>query len=124
MLDADLRAIITEDELQLKDDGIAPDNIKNDGIYSAYYIPNNNGDEVRYSLVCKIAGTEDTTVVNTSSSRSLPSHPSSSTPLCCGSQAVKVANLIPLTNTLEKSYRMTPLCHPQDSSLDLSLEGS
>ena len=97
MLDADLRAIITitagaaEDELMLKDDGVAPDNIKNDGIYSAYYIPDNNGNEVRYSLVCKIAGTNDTTVVDMDNSRSLPSHPSSTSPLCCGSQAVKVA---------------------------------
>ena len=100
MLDADLRAIITagiaEDELQLKDDGVAPDNIKNDGIYSAYYIANNQGAEVRYSLVCKIAGTNDTSVVDMTSGRSLPSHPSSSAPLCCGSQAVKVANLVPL----------------------------
>ena len=94
-MNADLRATITaaanDAELKLKYDGIAPDNIKNDGIYSAYYIPDNNGDEdeVRYSLVCKIAGTEDTTVIDMST-RSLPSHPTSSTPLCCGSQAVKV----------------------------------
>ena len=95
MIDADIRAVIStgthEDELELKDDGVAPDSIKNDGIYSAYYIaPSVTQTGVRYSLTCKIGGDDSTRVVNGSTVRSLPSHPSSSTPLCCGSQAVKV----------------------------------
>ena len=81
-----------EDQLYIKDDGIAPDSIKGDGIYSGYYIaPASNSDGIRYSLVCKVEGTNQTSVVNTTSiTRSLPSHPSSTTPICCGSVAVKV----------------------------------
>ena len=100
MIDADIRAVIStgthEDELELKDDGVAPDIIKNDGIYSAYYIaPQVTYDGVRYSLTCKTEGTNKTSVVDTKThrrrvKRSLPSRPSSSTPLCCGSQAIKV----------------------------------
>ena len=95
VIDANIKAFISagadEDELELKDDGVAPDSIKNDGIYSAYYIaPSVTQTGVRYSLTCKIGGDENTRVVNGSTVRSLPSHPSSSTPLCCGSQAVKV----------------------------------
>ena len=98
VIDADMRAYITagaEDELILRDDGAAPDSIKNDGIYSAYYIPSSQRSraETRYSLSCKVLGTNQTTVVNMTSSyggKSLPSHPSCSSPLCCGSVAVKV----------------------------------
>ena len=44
VLNADIRALLkadNEEELMLKDDGVAPDAIKNDGIYSAYYIAQN-----------------------------------------------------------------------------------
>ena len=106
VLNADMRAYITantEEELQLKDDGVTPDAIKNDGIYSSYYIPGDlQSGDTRYSLVCKVAGTNLTTVVNTTSTkqgdnwikgRSLPSHPSSTTPLCCGSVATKACSI-------------------------------
>ena len=102
VIDANIKAFISagtdEDELELKDDGVAPDSIKNDGIYSAYYIAAASSDGVRYSLTCKVGGDENTRVVNMTRQsergyfrgKALPSHPSSSTPLCCGSQAVKV----------------------------------
>ena len=104
VIDADMRAYITadsEDQLILRDDGAAPDNIKNDGIYSAYYIPTSkkSTDKTRYSLTCKVLGTNLTTIVNMTNSeqeiksikgKSLPSHPNRNFPLCCGSVAVKV----------------------------------
>ena len=66
---ADLRAFVSEgeegSELSLRDDGITPDNVKNDGIYSAYFTQfKPNQGESRHSLVCSVAGTEDTRVVN------------------------------------------------------------
>ena len=67
---ADLRAFVSEgeeegSELSLRDDGITPDNVKNDGIYSAYFTQfKPNQGESRHSLVCSVAGTEATRVVN------------------------------------------------------------
>jgi len=97
VIDAGILAIVTseeneEDSVTLKDDGIAPDLIKNDGIYSAFHIVQNKNGKSRYSLVCKVAGDDQTQVVNptvSSRGKSLPSHPSASAPLCCGSVAVK-----------------------------------
>ena len=102
IIDADVTAIVTsgtEARVILKDDGVSPDNIKNDGIYSSYYNVPNLAGEKRYSLSCKIGGTDQTTVVNNTvtqkqlnfpKGRSLPSHPSDATPFCCGSVGVKV----------------------------------
>ena len=66
---ADLKALVSEGEevteIRLRDDGITPDNVKNDGIYSAYFTQfKPNQGESRHSLVCSVAGTEDTRVVN------------------------------------------------------------
>ena len=97
VIGADIKAYLSndagnEDELSIKDDGIAPDSIKGDGIYSGYYIPPSaTQDGTRYSLICKFEGKNETSVVNTTSpTRSLPSHPGPNTPICCGSEAVKV----------------------------------
>ena len=97
VIGADIKAYLSndagkEDELSIKDDGIAPDSIKGDGIYSGYYIPPSATQTgTRYSLICKFEGKNETSVVNTTSpTRSLPSHPGPSTPICCGSVAVKV----------------------------------
>ena len=97
VIGADIKAYLSndagnEDELSIKDDGIAPDSIKGDGIYSGYYIPPSaTQDGTRYSLICKFEGKNETSVVNTTSpTRSLPSHPGPNTPICCGSVAVKV----------------------------------
>ena len=97
VIGADIKAYLSndagiEDELSIKDDGIAPDSIKGDGIYSGYYIPPSaTQGGTRYSLICKFEGKNETSVVNTTSpTRSLPSHPGPSTPICCGSVAVKV----------------------------------
>ena len=104
VLGAEIQALLkadTEDQLMLKDDGVAPDTIKNDGIYSAFYIPTNTMDtKTRYSLVCKIAGTKETSTVHTDKEndkawikgKSLPSRPSSTTPVCCGSVGVPVSS--------------------------------
>ena len=105
VLNADIRALLkadNEEELMLKDDGVAPDAIKNDGIYSAYYIAQNTNanSKTRYSLVCKIEGTNETSTVDNEESKkgktwlkgkSLPSQPSSTTPMCCGSVGVAVS---------------------------------
>ena len=81
-----------EVQLRLRDDGVAPDIIKNDGVYSAYYIPRTESNQTRYSLVCKASGNDDTLIVdnNPNQGKSLPSRPSLSAPICCGSEAVKV----------------------------------
>ena len=104
VLGAEIQALLkadTEDQLMLKDDGVAPDIIKNDGIYSAFYIPTNTMDtKTRYSLVCKIAGNNDTSTVHNDKEndeawikgKSLPSQPSSTTPVCCGSVGVPVSS--------------------------------
>ena len=103
VINASMKATITaqnnEETIELKDDGVSPDSIKNDGIYSGYYnAPNNNG-KSRYSLVCKIEGTGLTKVVNDTQvnerqfgfrDKALPSHPTADSPICCGSIAVKV----------------------------------
>ena len=101
VINARIDAIVTDDSneektVTLKDDGIAPDLIKNDGIYSAFHIVPNKDGKSRYSLVCKVNGDDNTKVVNSTLSnrgKSLPSHPSASAPLCCGSVAVKVLHI-------------------------------
>ena len=67
VLGASTEAVVTSDSTQsvsvvLTDDGVAPDNIKNDGIYSSYYNVTNVNGESRYSLSCKVGGTNETTV--------------------------------------------------------------
>ena len=105
VLDAEIIAEISDEKgavspLLLKDDGLSPDTIKNDGIYSGFYIPSGFTEAgSRYSLACKMSGTNDTSFVNTTSNsekdiwvkgKSFPSKPTSATPMCCGSQGVKV----------------------------------
>jgi len=105
VIDASIDAIVTSDAneesiVKLKDDGIAPDLIKNDGIYSAYHIVPNKSGKSRYSLDCKVNGDDSTQVVNSTLSsreKSLPSHPSASAPLCCGSVAVIFLYLVELS---------------------------
>ena len=82
----------------LKDDGLSPDTIKNDGIYSGFYIPSGFTEQgSRYSLSCKISGTNETSRINTTSDNNLniwikgmPSRPTPTTPMCCGSLGIKV----------------------------------
>ena len=82
----------------LKDDGLSPDTIKNDGIYSGFYIPSGFTEQgSRYSLSCKISGTNETSRINTTNENSfntwikgMPSRPTPSTPMCCGSLGIKV----------------------------------
>ena len=121
VLGAEIQALLkadTEDQLMLKDDGVAPDTIKNDGIYSAFYIPTNTeGTKKRYSLVCKIAGTNETSTVHTDKEKvkawikgkSLPSHPSSTTPVCCGSFGVPVSSKHHCLEIVHLFCRMTRL---------------
>ena len=96
VIKADITGVITSEdntkvEVSMKDDGIPPDNIKNDGIYSAYFTdfkPNQR--QSRHSFSIKVTGTEDTGLVaGAARGKSFPSVPTSSTPLCCGSTAVK-----------------------------------
>ena len=107
---ADLKALVSEGEevteIRLRDDGITPDNVKNDGIYSAYFTQfKPNQAESRHSLVCSVAGTEDTRVVNITAGqdRAFPSWPSASTPVCCGSSAVKEDTPVSPTGTFTRS---------------------
>ena len=112
VLQAEVSALLTgdqEDEIELRDDGVAPDIIKNDGIYSAYCIPTNTNtnpvEKTRYSLVCNAVGirkndtiydpqTNDTFhLIYTQHSKSLPSSPNYDIPICCGSRGVKVASI-------------------------------
>ena len=77
----------------LKDDGLSPDTIKNDGIYSGFYIPSGFTEAgSRYSLACKISGTNETSRLNSTNLwiRGMPSRPTSTTPMCCGSLGIKV----------------------------------
>ena len=96
VIKADITGVITSEdntkvEVSMKDDGIPPDNIKNDGIYSAYFTdfkPNQR--QSRHSFSIKVTGTEDTGLVaGAARGKSFPSVPTPSTPLCCGSTAVK-----------------------------------
>ena len=57
----------------------------------------------REDILCPVGGTNETTVVNNtvtqkqmklSRGRSLPSHPSATSPICCGSLGVKVKLLL------------------------------
>ena len=86
VISADVSASVTSDSgssvIALKDDGVSPDNVKNDGTYSAYFTDfKPNQGKSRYSLVCHVAGTDETKVVKTATK-------SSSTLRCCGSTAV------------------------------------
>ena len=103
VLNAAITAEISDEKgavttLLLKDDGLSPDTINNDGIYSGFYIPSGFTEAgSRYSLSCKISGNNETTFVNTTSTKknddllkSFPSKPTSTTPMCCGSQGIKV----------------------------------
>ena len=108
VLDAAITAEISDENgavstLLLKDDGLSPDTIKNDGIYSGFYIPSGFTEAgSRYSLGCKMSGTNETSFINTTSNsekdiwlkgKSFPSNPSSTTPMCCGSQGIKVVKI-------------------------------
>ena len=105
---ADLRAFVTSDgepdwEISLKDDGVSPDNVGNDGIYSAYFTDfKPNQGETRHSLVCEVTGTEETKVV-TRTARAFPSAPSSSTPMCCGSSGVREDTPLSPTGSFTRS---------------------
>ena len=95
VLGATTEAVLTSDDTQsvrvvLKDDGVAPDNIRNDGIYSGYFTEfQENPDPSRHQVTCKVRGEDSTSVLNmTAGDRALPSRPSSTTPICCGSSAV------------------------------------
>ena len=114
VLDAQIAAKISNDQgdisdLSLKDDGLSPDSIRNDGIYSGYYIPSGFTQAgSRYSLTCKISGTNETSMVNTTDAyvqntwiKGMPSRPTSTTPMCCGSLGIKVRNI---TETRVKSF--------------------
>ena len=109
VLDAAITAEISDEKgevstLLLKDDGLSPDIIKDDGIYSGFYIPSGFTDDgSRYSLACKMSGTNETSFVNTTSNsekdiwfkgKSFPSKPTSTTPMCCGSQGIKVEKVL------------------------------
>ena len=82
----------------LKDDGLSPDTIKNDGIYSGFYIPSGFTEQgSRYSLSCRISGTNETSRLNITDAnivntwiKGMPSRPTQTTPMCCGSLGIKV----------------------------------
>ena len=95
VLGAVTEAVVTSDSTQsvtvaLTDDGVAPDNIKNDGIYSGYFTEFHRSDaESRHQVTCRVRGDDSTRVLNvTAAHRAFPSRPSSTTPICCGSSAV------------------------------------
>ena len=70
VIEADMKGVVTSEdntkvEVRMQDDGIPPDNIKNDGIYSAYFTafkPNQR--QSRHSFSIKVKGTEDTSLVH------------------------------------------------------------
>ena len=110
VLDAEAVATIISDdnskeEIQLRDDGVAPDNVESDGVYSAYFTKFKvNAQESRHQVTCKLRGGESTTVVNlTDSQRAFPSMPSASTPICCGSSAVTEDTPRSLTGAFSRS---------------------
>ena len=95
VLEADAVAVVAyEDntmvEIPLRDDGVAPDNVRSDGIYSAYFTQfRQSGQESRLQVSCKVEGDNTTTVVSgPAAARAFPARPSPSTPMCCGSSAV------------------------------------
>ena len=96
VISADVSASITSttsSTISLKDDGVSPDSVKNDGIYSAYYTdfpPSSR--KSRYSLVCNVNGTDETKVVDLAALSA-----SSSNQRCCGSNMVTEDT--PLTST-------------------------
>ena len=110
VLGADTEALVSSDDTQsvkvaLKDDGVAPDNIRNDGIYSGYFTEfQSNQRESRHQVTCKVRGDEATTVLNvTATRRAFPSQPSSTTPICCGSSGVPADTPVSPTGTFSRS---------------------
>ena len=114
VLGAETEALVTSDDSQtvkmtvkvtLKDDGVAPDNMKNDGIYSGYFTEFQvNPEESRHQVTCKVRGEDTTRVLNvTAANRAFPSRPSSTTPICCGSSGVPPDTPLSPTGTFTRS---------------------
>jgi len=114
VIGADVRAVIESDGgapvvLLLEDEGMEPDGIKDDGIYSKYFTEFLlNVDETRYTLNCYVVGNENT-MVNQGSpeasvkSKSLPKAPSPQMPSCCGSTALKEDSILNSTGIFSRS---------------------
>jgi hypothetical protein len=110
VLAANLTASITSDGqpdslVSLKDDGVSPDSVRNDGIYSAYFndFQPNQG-ESRRSLVCSVEGTDQTRVVSQQIRVKRQTTDSSpSTPVCCGSSGVTEDTPVSPTGTFTRS---------------------
>ena len=139
VLGADTEALLTSDDTQsvkvaLKDDGVAPDNIKNDGIYSGYFTEfQTNQKESRHQVTCKVRGDDSTRVINvTAAHRAFPSQPSSTTPICCGSSGVPADTELSPTGTFSRSKSggvvkfgpvdQTDLSYPPGPVRDLTLD--
>jgi len=83
--------------LQLYDNGVGADFVKNDGIYARYF--NQFTGKGRYNVKCEVNGDRETVFSNgfkyNKNDRSLPMK-SGGSPLCCGSDAVNPdSDLIP-----------------------------
>jgi calcium-activated chloride channel regulator 3/4 len=102
-------------EIELYDQGAAPDNIRDDGIYSRYFTSfQNSADEVRYTLKCQVEGTDDSAInqgfldakkgkQNLSNGRSLPKKPSRDVPICCGSSTIKEDSILKPTGEFSRA---------------------
>jgi uncharacterized protein YegL len=96
-------------EIELFDQGAAPDNMKDDGIYSRYFTSfQNSAEEVRYTLKCQVEGTDDSAInqgfldakkrnQDLSNRRSLPKKPSHNVPICCGSSTIREDSVLAST---------------------------
>ena len=102
-------------EVELFDQGAAPDNIKDDGIYSRYFTSYEpSAGEVRYTLKCQVDSTDDSAInqgfldarreeKRLYRGRSLPKRPSPQAPICCGSSTVTDKSVLKATGQFGRS---------------------
>jgi len=95
-------------ELTLYDKGAAPDSIANDGLYARYFTKfEPNAENTRYTLKCQVEGTDDSQINQgfidaRDHMRSLPNRPSSESPVCCGSDALREDSILSPTGNFKR----------------------
>jgi len=108
-------------ELELLDGGAVPDQVGDDGVYARYFTGFDKDD--RYSVKCQVEGTNQTNInqgfIDAKREKSLPSTPSATTPMCCGSSAVNEDSKLDPTGvfsrtTIAGSFQVTGV--PDDNT--------
>ena len=91
-------------ELVLQDTGAGADRTAGDGLYTSYFTHFlQSNDDRRYKVSCRVEGTEETRVLQDSTTRGLPSLPSREHPVCCGTTTLRDDSTLLPTGTFTRT---------------------